>query len=47
MIHRTGYCRKSLESKMIESGFVNVEVKSVIGYRPTPSLLGIGQKQEA
>ena len=44
MAHKFGYSRKSLTNTLEKVGFVNVEVKTAIGYRPTPSLLAIGEK---
>jgi SAM-dependent methyltransferase len=44
--HRYGYSTESLGAAMTEAGFVDVEVKTAIGYRPTPSLIGIGKKKE-
>lgn len=45
MLHRHGYCKNSLEQILRDAGFVDVEVKSVIGYRPTPNLLAIARKE--
>jgi SAM-dependent methyltransferase len=45
MAHRYGYCRASLEAELSTAGFSDVEVKTMIGYRPTPSLLAIARKE--
>lgn len=45
MPHRNGFCIASLSDALNKAGFVDVEVKSVIGYRPTPSLLAIAKKE--
>jgi SAM-dependent methyltransferase len=43
--HLYGYCRESLTRALIGVGFVDVSVKTAIGYRPTPSLIAIAQKE--
>jgi SAM-dependent methyltransferase len=45
MPHRYGYCRASLNAALSAAGFADVEVKTVFGYRPTPSLLAIARKE--
>ncbi len=44
MAHRYGYSRESLTRLLVEAGFEDVEVKTAIGYRPTPSLLAIARR---
>lgn len=44
MAHRYGYSRESLTRLLQEAGFEDVEVKTAIGYRPTPSLLAIARR---
>ena len=46
MKHQFGYCRESLEATMKAAGFNEIEVKTAIGYRPTPSLIGICRKEQ-
>ena len=45
LLHKHGYSRDALYAAMVAAGYVDVEVKTVIGYRPTPSLLAIGRKE--
>lgn len=44
MKHHYGYSRESLKQALEVAGFTNVEVKTAIGFRPTPSLIAIGKK---
>lgn len=44
MKHHYGYSVESLKKTLEECGFVEVEVKTAIGYRPTPSLIAIARK---
>lgn len=44
MAHLYGYSRRSLGDALRDAGFVDVEVKTALGYRPTPSLLAFARK---
>jgi SAM-dependent methyltransferase len=45
MRHQCGYSAQSLDRLLRKAGFINVSVILATGYRPTPSLLAIGEKQ--
>lgn len=44
MAHKYGYSRESMTRLLEDAGFEDVEVKTAIGYRPTPSLLAIAKR---
>ena len=44
MAHQYGYSRRSLRLALEAAGFVDVEVKTAVGHRPTPSLLAFARK---